>query len=352
MSLTPIRGLSKKFSDARGVSSLNLIDGNLDVVVDGLPPGELFDVWLIDNLPGPERSVKPERGDKMLRVGQLKTDGEQTKLQTQLRRRDLSDFKLDLIVVAPSGESPADSAFLFGSPGLFQRIYYNAAAGRLVKLGGEEPSTSLGLVSAVSAPFLTLVPRPAYADDSGLSKLVKLGERLFFEETFKGNGRTCGTCHPAENNFTLDPKFIATLPRRDPLFVAEFIDALDSSKNGGQIFEIPELMRRHALIVENVDGREDLTNKFVTRGIPHTLALGIGLEPASDGTSNPPVQRTGWGGDGAPLSGSLRDFATGAVVQHFTLTLKRDPAWTSSYRPTNNSMPWKPSNSASGGSRN
>jgi hypothetical protein len=325
LSLAPIRGLSSKLLQARGKMSLNLVDGHLDVVVDGLPPGELFDVWLIDNLPGPGKSVRPERGDAMLRIGQLKTDGEKMKLQTQLREQDLSGFKIDLIAVAPSEESPADSAFLFGSPGLFQRIYYSAASGRLVKVGGEERSTSLGFVSAVSAPFLALVPRPAYADDSGLSELVKLGERLFFEETFKGNGRTCGTCHPAENNFTLDAKFIATLPRRNPLFVAEFIDALNSSKNGGEVFEIPELMRRHALIVENVDGHDDLRSKFVTRGVPHTLALGIGLEPASDGTLNPPVQRTGWGGDGAPLSGSLRDFATGAVIQHFTLTLKREP---------------------------
>ncbi|MGH7455157.1 MAG: FlgD immunoglobulin-like domain containing protein, partial [bacterium] len=34
-------------------------------------------------------------------------------------------------------------------------------------------------------------------------------------------------------------------------------------------------------------------------------------------------QRTGWSGDGAPGGGTLRDFATGAVVQHFTKTLNR-----------------------------
>jgi hypothetical protein len=213
----------------------------------------------------------------MLRVGQLKSDGTLMKLQTQLHHQDLADFKLDLIAVAPAGESPADSAFLFGSPGLFQRTYYSAAGTHLVKLGGEERSSNPGLVTAVSAPFLTLIPRPAYADDVDLpniSKLVKLGSN-----SFRGDLRAmphCGTCHPAENNFTLDPKFIATLPRRHPLFVAEFVDALNSSKNGGQVFEIPALMRRHALIVENVDGREDLKSKFVTRGVPHTFALALG----------------------------------------------------------------------------
>ncbi len=50
---------------------------------------------------------------------------------------------------------------------------------------------------------------------------VKLGECLFNNETFEGNGRTCATCHPSENNFTIDPKFIDTLPADDKLFVFE-----------------------------------------------------------------------------------------------------------------------------------
>src|SRR5438128_2120713 len=54
------------------------------------------------------------------------------------------------------------------------------------------------------------------------SQLIAKGRDLFFNETFAGNGRTCGTCHPAENNFTIDPAFIATLPKDNPLFVAEF----------------------------------------------------------------------------------------------------------------------------------
>ncbi len=51
--------------------------------------------------------------------------------------------------------------------------------------------------------------------------LAERGRDLFFNETFAGNGRTCGTCHPASNNLTLDAAFIATLPASDPLFVAD-----------------------------------------------------------------------------------------------------------------------------------
>lgn len=156
----------------------------------------------------------------------------------------------------------------------------------------------------------------SWAEDS-LAQLIARGERLFFTETFGGNGRTCGTCHPAENNFTIDPAFIATLPPSDPLFVAETNPALAEN------FENPTLMRRFGLIQENLDGFNDLQNVFVMRGVPHTLALPTSMRAPADGRG--PVQRTGWSGDGAPGDGSLRSFATGAVIQHFTKTLNRVP---------------------------
>ena len=152
---------------------------------------------------------------------------------------------------------------------------------------------------------------------AGLADLVAQGERLFFNETFGGNGRTCGTCHPAENNFTIDPPFIARLARQrppNPLFVAEFNPALRD-------LEKPELMRRFGLILENVDGLEDPTNKFVMRGVPHTLGLAKSLTQPTN-LDGAPAQMTGWSGDGSP-GGTLRDFATGAVIQHFTKTLNR-----------------------------
>jgi mono/diheme cytochrome c family protein len=157
-----------------------------------------------------------------------------------------------------------------------------------------------GALSACTAP-----PSPP-------SDLVSRGKEIFFNQTFNGNGRTCGTCHPARNNLALDPAFIATLPPTDPLFVAEFNPAL--SKN----FENPKLMRQFALILENLDGFDDLENKFVMRGVPHVLA-----QRTSVNSNQGP--RTGWSGDGAPGDGSLRSFATGAVIQHFTKSLNRVP---------------------------
>ena len=54
------------------------------------------------------------------------------------------------------------------------------------------------------------------------SKEVCAGAGIFFQETFGGNGRTCGTCHPASNNFTIDVPFGAghnVNITRDPRFL-------------------------------------------------------------------------------------------------------------------------------------
>ena len=142
--------------------------------------------------------------------------------------------------------------------------------------------------------------------------LVARGRDIFFNETFGGNGRTCGTCHRAEDNFGLSPAFISRLPDDDPLFVAETLPALKDN------FENPKLMRRSGLILENVDGFDDLENEFAMRGVPHVLSM----ETSIDSSEGP---RLGWSGDGSPDDGSLRSFSKGAVKQHFTKTTAREP---------------------------
>ena len=144
-----------------------------------------------------------------------------------------------------------------------------------------------------------LACQPAFAQSP---EQIERGRRLFFEETFGGNGRTCGTCHPATNNFTLDPAFVRALPRNDPLFIIRSTPELRD-------LEIRRFLRE-GTILENVDG---FPNPGVMRGVPHTLALRTSIGNGA----------TGWSGDGSP--GDLRDFATGAVTQHFPKTLNRVP---------------------------
>jgi hypothetical protein len=153
-----------------------------------------------------------------------------------------------------------------------------------------------------------------------LSKEICAGADIFFRETFNGNGRTCGTCHPSDNNTTLDVPFITALHEKnpnDPLFVSETNPALAQLETSD--------LRNFATILENVDGFQDPANRFVSRSVSHVLSLAtsIARDPA-DGTPSPPLERTGWGGDGVG-DGSLRAFLEGAVKQHFTKNLARRP---------------------------
>ncbi|WP_438005162.1 hypothetical protein WME89_41515 [Sorangium sp. So ce321] len=154
-----------------------------------------------------------------------------------------------------------------------------------------------------------------------VSAEVCAGADIFFRETFDGNGRKCGSCHPVENNYTIDVPFITALGEDDPLdplFVAEYDPNLAE-------LETDEL-RTLGVIRENVDGFEDLDNKFTVRAVSHIFSMAATIDPdPADGTAVPPVHRTGWSGDGAPGDGSLRSFLTGAINQHFPKDLSRQP---------------------------
>ncbi len=153
--------------------------------------------------------------------------------------------------------------------------------------------------------------------------LVALGEDIFFNETFGGNGRTCVTCHRPEDNWRITPAFIATLPDDDPLFIHEF------SPEFRENFEKAHLLREWGLVLMNPDGFGDLENDFVMRTVNSLRSVRTSVEGMPhEGMENQldfmePL--TGWAGDGAPGDGSLRSFAIGAIIQHMPRTLAREP---------------------------
>ena len=161
--------------------------------------------------------------------------------------------------------------------------------------GSSGPSAETVEVGATD----TVTPTPSSTGPTPTPSLVDEGARLFFQETFDGNGRTCGTCHPATASFTLTPAFIAALPPDDPLFVAERVPELAG-------LEEPALMHgARALILENVDGFDQPP---VFRGVPHVFNVAL-------------TAPFGWSGS-IP---TLEDFADRAVAQHFPKTLARVP---------------------------
>jgi cytochrome c peroxidase len=323
------KGLSTEHHYASGIARLNLIDGVVTVEVSGLSKETGWDVWMVDNGVG---SVLPETGENMLRIGSLQHEGKVAKLKAELGDRAFANFELDLIVVTKAGMTPIENRMLVGTTTLFNRLYRAKQRGNIAQLSDHpKPEAESGKQSLFARLLDAVAPTAAaqIGPQQGVNNLITRGRTSFFNQTFNGNGRTCGTCHREDENLTINAEFISNLPQNDPIFVAETQPAL------AQNFENPTLMRKFGLILENLDGFDQLATKFVMRGVPHTLSmLPTTLRPRSalvlsfgvDVTTVPPNERTGWSGDGAPGTGTLREFIIGAITQHYPRTLARVPA--------------------------
>jgi cytochrome c553 len=327
MQIGAFSGISDDFTNAQGFAHLNLIDGKVAVEVTGLPKTESYEVWIVDNTSGPSNGILPEEGDGMIRVGSLIRQGEVAKLEASLASDTFNNFELDLLVITHAGKNPVEDRVIVGTTTLFHRLHRSEKRGQFGVLKGAEslftpasekkPGLLTRFLNALS-PTVEAQIGPNPNPQNALQVLIAAGRQSFLNDTFQGNGRTCATCHRENANMTIDQEFIATLPPNDPLFVAEFNPNLATG------FEQPVLMRKFALILENADG---FNKPGVMRGVPHTLALLQNtLTPVAgggDGTTIPPNERTGWGGDGAPGTGTLREFIIGAVTQHYPKRLNR-----------------------------
>jgi hypothetical protein len=277
----------------KGTATLDLAAGKVNATLDDAPASGGFDLWFVKNVAGTGKTVAPESSDQLLKVGSFSGSGTHRTLSATANVK----FDLDLVVVTRKGKSPVDSRVAVGQRTLFEKRLFRE------KLGKTLDPVSGTLFAAVES-----------ADP-----LVARGAQLFFNETFGGNGRTCGTCHRAEHNLTIDKDFIKGLPQSDPLFVSENNPALAG-------LEDKTALHDHALIRENLDGFDD-PSTAVLRSVQHTFALGttnrILTAIADVFPDNPPAQRLGWGGDGAPGRGTLHEFGLGAIHQHFPRTLNR-----------------------------
>jgi cytochrome c peroxidase len=350
-SLTVMLGYVKGVSNFTGIAagvSIDMATGSFVASLNNLTPGVNYTLSLVDDQDDDEFS-KEVLPPVLFPIGSVVPTTKSATVRGTIVVSSLGGATVDRIELRISGKEATVVAS--GSINLFQKLLFGSAT--LVKSDNTRTyapaslsTSSLALASIIpvvdTVSILTTTPTSAgtgtltlgggATQASGgsqvqLDKLISKGAKLFFEETFEGNGRTCGTCHPRDNNFTIDPAFIATRPANDPLFVAEFNPALAN-------LEKRDLMRQFGLILENLDGLDDPVNKFVMRSVPHTLGLQVTMNqdvtqiappttPAGVGST--PAQMTGWSGDGAPGTGSLRDFATGAVTQHFTTSLQRIP---------------------------
>ena len=265
--------------------------------LNGIDSTQSYDLWFVKNIAGSGRTVKPETGDTLLKIGSFSTvTGTNSRSLTVTVGMNIN-FDLDMVVVTRAGQSPTASRVLVGSRSLFEKRFFRAQNGIPM--------------DAVTGTLLNTVETN--------DPLVQRGAYLFFNETFGGNGRTCATCHRSNNDFTIDPTFIATLPASDPLFV------YNSNANLSQL-ESGSFLTGRGLILENVDGFSDPTHKFVLRSVPHLFGLAGSMNLVSATNTfplGPPDNRVGWGGDGAPGRGTMNEIGFGAIIQHFTKTLSR-----------------------------
>jgi len=102
----------------------------------------------------------------------------------------------------------------------------------------------------LSGAALTLVSaavkQPAAARQPAANRAAA-SERLFFEETFGGNGRTCGTCHDPINEFTISPELVQARFAQNPAH--PLFQAFDSNDGVGADFSN---LLDHALVTVSV----------------------------------------------------------------------------------------------------
>jgi cytochrome c peroxidase len=130
------------------------------------------------------------------------------------------------------------------------------------------------VIAAVVPSCLMLVafvfPQAVAAD---VTRVKNLGKRLFEQETFGGNGRTCRTCHSVETGTVSPDDAAARLAANpdDPLFRADGSD--DGVGNGVTRMLLDATILMRIPLPGNVVLMDDPTARTVTvpRGIPTTL---------------------------------------------------------------------------------
>ena len=205
----------------------------------------------------------------------------------------------------------------------------------------------IGLVLII----LALIPITSFADPTTLKEFeaIDRGFKLFTEETFEGNGRSCGVCHIPDAQYNINPNDIrrASWKERKLIFA--------TSTPG---LENPILVKKLALF--NVEGGDALNPEIGEEGHHPVFRGSMTVGPLALTTQGPPLPpglpmssalkpRTGWAGNGSPgapefttpggmtipadnfhhgqfdenADGSIRAFANGAIAQHNPITLKR-----------------------------
>jgi cytochrome c peroxidase len=142
------------------------------------------------------------------------------------------------------------------------------------------------LAGTLGAPFLKGESGGRAFDDDNPSADGSLGRRIFFQETFGGNGRTCGTCHQPENEFALSPDAVRAIHDRDPR--DPLFRPIDSDDGSGRDYTS---LLQHALVrvvvplADNVSLVSDPAKRtiVVRRAVPSIVNVALTAPYQQDG---------------------------------------------------------------------
>ena len=205
--------------------------------------------------------------------------------------------------------------------------------------------------------IFALIPITSFADPTTLEEFnaIDRGFTLFNEETFEGNGRSCGTCHIPGAQYNINPIDIkrASFKERKLIFATN-VPGLEN----------PILVKKLALF--NVEGGDALHPEIGDEHEHPVFRGSMTVGPLGLTTFGPPViadgeiqlglhdPKIGWAGNGSPgapdinpavpgnqpdpthplfqfhhgnmdvnADKTIRAFTNGAIAQHNPITLKR-----------------------------
>lgn len=220
------------------------------------------------------------------------------------------------------------------------------------------PITGLRTCPGILVLITTLIiPLTLFAEPTTLEEFnsIDKGFKLFTEETFEGNGRSCGTCHIPGRQYNINPTDIKRASWKDRKLI--FATSTPGLEN-------PTLVKKLALF--NIEGGDALNPDIDEEGHHPVFRGSMTLGPLARTSIGPPViadgviqlglhdPKIGWSGNGSPgapdinpaLPGnqadpnhplfqfhhgnkdinadkSIRAFANGAIAQHNPKTLAR-----------------------------
>src|SRR5579859_7714095 len=111
----------------------NFTARTVSATLRGIPVGSNFDLWFVKNVPGSGRTVKPESGDILFKVGALvrSTDpnthcggGTDCASIENLALGNNFDFDLDMVVATRRGQSPTVSRIAVGARGILEKRFF------------------------------------------------------------------------------------------------------------------------------------------------------------------------------------------------------------------------------------